>query len=63
MDFNFKKEKIRSIYFHEIVHWLRLMQYKIKKDGKRALIFYSGLLMVLNDVIEKYGDRDENKKR
>ena len=44
---------------------------KIKKDklilcdldGKRALIFYSGLLMVLNDVIEKYGDRDENKKR
>ena len=63
MDFNFKKEKIRSIYFHEIVHWLRLMPYKIKKDGKRALIFYSGLLMVLNDVIEKYGDRDENKKR
>ena len=63
MDFNFKKERIRSIYFHEIVHWLRLMPYKIKKDGKRALIFYSGLLMVLNDVIEKYGDRDENKKR
>ena len=39
------------------------MPYKLKKDGKRALIFYSGLLMVLNDVIEKYGDRDENKKR
>lgn len=63
MDFNFKKEKVQSIYFHEIVHWLRLMPYKLKKDGKRALIFYSGLLMVLNDVIEKYGDRDENKKR
>ena len=63
MNLKFKKEKIRSIYFHEIVHWLRLMPYKLKKDGKRALIFYSGLLMVLNDVIEKYGDRDENKKR
>lgn len=63
MDFNFKKEKIRSIYFHEIVHWLRLIPYKLKKDGKRALIFYSGLLMVLNDVIEKYGDRDGDKKR
>ena len=63
MNSKFEKEKIRSIYFHEIVHWLRLMQYKLKKDGKRALIFYSGLLMVLNDVIEKYGDRDENKKR
>ena len=63
MNSKFEKEKIRSIYFHEIVHWLRLMPYKLKKDGKRALIFYSGLLMVLNDVIEKYGDRDENKKR
>lgn len=63
MNSKFEKEKIRSIYFHEIVHWLRLMPYKIKKDGKRALIFYSGLLMVLNDVIEKHGDRDENKKR
>ena len=63
MNLNFEKEKIRSIYFHEIIHWLRLLPYKLKKDGKRALIFYSGLLMVLNDVIEKYGDRDENKKR
>ena len=63
MNSKFEKEKIRSIYFHEIVHWLRLMPYKLKKDGKRALIFYSGLLMILNDVIEKYGDRDENKKR
>ena len=63
MNSKFEKEKIRSIYFHEIVHWLRLMPYKLKKDGKRALIFYSGLLMVLKDVIEKYGDRDGNKKR
>ena len=63
MNSKFEKEKIRSIYFHEIVHWLRLIPYKLKKDGKRALIFYSGLLMILNDVIEKYGDRDENKKR
>ena len=63
MNSKFEKEKIRSIYFHEIVHWLRLMPYKLKKDGKRALIFYSGLLMILNDIIEKYGDRDENKKR
>ena len=63
MNSKFEKEKIRSIYFHEIVHWLRLIPYKLKKDGKRALIFYSGLLMILNDIIEKYGDRDENKKR
>ena len=61
MNLKFKKEKIRSIYFHEIVHWLRLMPYKLKKDGKRALIFYSGLLMVLDDVITMYGEKNEKK--
>ena len=61
MNLKFKKEKIRSIYFHEIIHWLRLMPYKLKKDGKRALIFYSGLLMVLDDVITMYGEKNEKK--
>ena len=61
MNLKFSKEKIRSIYFHEIVHWLRLMPYKLKKDGKRALIFYSGLIMVLNDVIAIYGGKNEKK--
>ena len=58
---NYMKEKLgdertRSIYFHEIIHWLRLMPYKIEKDSKRALLFYAGMLMVLNDVINMYGD-------
>ncbi len=53
---NLGEERTRSIYFHEIIHWLRLMPYKIEKDGKRALLFYSGLLMVLNDVISMYGE-------
>ena len=61
MNLKFSKEKIRSIYFHEIIHWLRLMPYKLKKDGKRALIFYSGLIMVLNDVIAIYGGKNEKK--
>ena len=61
MNLKFKKEKIKSIYFHEIIHWLRLMPYKLKKDGKRALIFYSGLLMVLDDVITMYGEKNEKK--
>ncbi|MBE6024725.1 MAG: flippase-like domain-containing protein [Cellulosilyticum sp.] len=52
----FGKERTRSIYFHEIIHWLRLMPYKINKDGKRALLFYAGMLMVMNDVIDMYGD-------
>lgn len=51
----FTKETVRSIYYHEIVHWLRLMPYKIEKDGKRALLFYAGMLMVMNDVEDKFG--------
>lgn len=51
------EERTKSIYFHEIIHWLRLMPYKIEKDGKRALLFYAGMLMVMHDVIEMYGDK------
>lgn len=51
----FSGETVRSIYYHEIVHWLRLMPYKIEKGGKRALLFYAGMLMVMNDVEEKFG--------
>lgn len=60
MEKNFDRKRIRSIYFHEIVHWLRLMPYKTEKDGKRAVLFYAGLLMVMNDVMEMYGgEQDE----
>ena len=55
MENNFDRGRIRSIYFHEIIHWLRLMPYKIEKDDRRAMIFYAGMLMVMNDVIEMYG--------
>ena len=49
---NFSKEQILSIYYHEIVHWLRLMPYKIRKNEKLAVVFYTGLLSVLKDVCE-----------
>lgn len=52
----FSDERVRSIYFHEIIHWLRLMPYKIEKDEKRAVIFYAGMIIVLNDVIGMYGE-------
>lgn len=50
------EERTKAIYFHEIIHWLRLMPYKVEKDGKRALLFYAGMLLVMNDVIIMYGD-------
>ena len=31
---------------HEVIHWLRLMPYKLNKDRKRAAMFYAGLVMV-----------------
>lgn len=49
---HFSKEEILSIYYHEIIHWLRLMPYKIQKNEKMAVVFYTGLLQVLADVWE-----------
>lgn len=48
----FNKEEVLSIYYHEVIHWLRLMPYKIRKNEKLAVVFYTGLLSVLNDVWE-----------
>ncbi len=50
----FPFDGIKSIYYHEIVHWLRLMPYKINKIGDRAALFYAGMLMVMNDVVERF---------
>lgn len=47
---------MKSIYFHEIVHWLRLLPYKLKKNEAQAPLFYAGLLMVMKDVVEMYGE-------
>ncbi len=52
----FDRIKVKSIYFHEIIHWLRLLPYKIEKNGERQVLFYAGLIIVLNDVIEMFGD-------
>lgn len=57
---NFSKQRVRSIYYHEIIHWLRLMPYKIEKDGRRSLIFYAGMLIVMSDVVRRFeGEEDE----
>ena len=55
MGANFSAECMRSIYYHHIVHWLRLMPYKIEKNGIRSVLFYAGLLMVLDEVEKKFG--------
>jgi hypothetical protein len=51
---HYTQKQVKSVFYHEIVHWLRLMPYKIANDAGRCLIFYAGLVMVTNDVIEMF---------
>ena len=46
----FTPAQVESIFLHELIHWLRLMPYKINRDRKRAPMFFAGLLMVANDI-------------
>lgn len=46
----FTRAELKSIFFHEIVHWLRLLPYKIKKDSKKAVLFYAGFILICNDI-------------
>lgn len=55
----FSPREVLSIYYHEVIHWLRLMPYKIKKNEKMAVVFYTGLLIVLNDVWELEHEREK----
>ncbi|MFT4186143.1 MAG: lysylphosphatidylglycerol synthase transmembrane domain-containing protein [Micrococcaceae bacterium] len=55
----FSHDERRSIFYHEIMHWLRLMPYKINKDTDRAALFYAGMIKVLNDV-ERIFPLEEN---
>lgn len=35
---HFTQERVKSIYYHEIIHWLRLMPYKIEKMEKSIAV-------------------------
>ena len=48
----YPRAQVESILMHEVIHWLRLMPYKLAKDRKRAAMFYAGLVMVANDVAD-----------
>ena len=60
---HFSREDVRSIFYHEIVHYLRLMPYKIQKDAKRAVIFYVGMLIVIHDVEQMFGMESDFAER
>ena len=47
------EQVLQQVYYHEIIHWLRLMPYKLSHHGELAVIFYAGMLMVLNDIFDR----------
>ena len=53
----FDETEIKSIYFHEIVHWLRLVPYQIKNNRDRAIAVYARMLILLDELYNKYGDK------
>lgn len=48
----FNDREIKSIYYHEIADWLRLMPYKIEHDEAKAVVFFAGMMLVADDVFQ-----------
>lgn len=46
----FSNTEVRSIYYHQIIHWLRLLPHQIEKNEKLSLVFYAQLLEILRDI-------------
>ena len=44
------EQVLKQVYYHELIHWLRLMPYKFSHLGDKAIIFYAGMMIVLNDM-------------
>ena len=49
---SFSEEQIRSIYYHEIADWLRLMPYKMEHDENKAAVFLAGMLLAADEIIK-----------
>jgi len=58
----FGEGAMKSIFYHEIIHWLRLMPYKIEKNGERSAMFYAGMIMVMDDIEQRYMAKKGKKK-
>ena len=53
----FDHDAVRSIYYHEIIHWLRLLPYQIRRNERTAPCYYAGLIIVMNDVEAMFGGK------
>jgi hypothetical protein len=51
----FGKEGLKEAYFHEIIHYLRLLPYKFKEGDNQALIYFCVTCMIIREFRETYG--------
>ena len=56
LDQQFTFEQIRSIYFHQIVHWLRLLPIKLEKNTPNSVLFLASFIIIFNEIAELYCD-------
>lgn len=49
----FSIQEVRSIFYHELVHYLRLLPYKLEKDGEKSVIFFAAFIILLNEINDK----------
>ncbi len=52
---HFSPEEVRSIYYHEMIHWLRLMPYRLRRNEATAPCYYAAMILVMNDIAKLYG--------
>lgn len=53
---NYLESDIRSIYAHELVHYLRLLPYRV--GANNFAVFYAAFLEILSDYEKEFGDLD-----
>lgn len=44
----------RSVYLHEIVHWIRLLPYELQRDENRAAALYARMLELMDEYAKDY---------
>ena len=52
---HFSGEAVRSIYYHEMIHWLRLMPYRLRRNEATAPCYYAAMILVMNDIERLFG--------
>ena len=51
---NLTPQAHRSVYYHEIIHWLRLLPYRLRKSEKGALQYFAATILIMNDIYGRF---------